>query len=245
MTRYLPPLLLTCLWAAPAAADCPNSIVTGIDVSASISHDELLMQVDGMVAALHSPAVISAIQSRGCARFSVFVWGDQPPVVLLPWTDIGSDEQVEHENTWRRGCGGSVPQQVCDGFGAGDGMTSEQRRIADLQHRLEEAEGRIVELEATFGLEDNPQYRTAGFTAQEGRALSCLLACDVVTRDQLLFAMYRDSPEKYERYEKIADVWICKLRKKLNPLGISIETVWGLGKRIPSEDKVKLRGMFQ
>ena len=101
------------------------------------------------------------------------------------------------------------------------------------------------ELEATFGLEDNPQYRTAGFTAQEGRALSCLLACDVVTRDQLLFAMYRDSPEKYERYEKIADVWICKLRKKLNPLGISIETVWGLGKRIPSEDKVKLRGMFQ
>ena len=124
-------------------------------------------------------------------------------------------------------------------------MTSEQRRIADLQHRLEEAEGRIVELEATFGLEDNPQYRTAGFTAQEGRALSCLLACDVVTRDQLLFAMYRDSPEKYERYEKIADVWICKLRKKLNPLGISIETVWGLGKRIPSEDKAKLRGMFQ
>lgn len=40
-------------------------------------------------------------------------------------------------------------------------------------------------------------------------------------------------------------MWICKLRKKLNPLGISIETVWGLGKRIPSEDKAKLRGMFQ
>ena len=94
MTHYLP-LLLTCLWATPAVADCPNSLVTGIDVSASISHDELLMQVDGMVAALHSPAVISAIQSQGCARFSVFVWGDQPPVVLLPWTDIGSDEQAE------------------------------------------------------------------------------------------------------------------------------------------------------
>ena len=123
-------------------------------------------------------------------------------------------------------------------------MTPEQR-IANLQHRLEEAEGRIVELEATFGLGDDSKYRTAGFTAQEGRALSCLLACDVVTRDQLLFAMYRDSPEKYERYEKIADVLICKLRKKLDPLGIGIETVWGLGKRILPEDKAKLRGMFQ
>ena len=94
MIRFLP-IFLTCLWATAAVADCPNSIVTGIDVSALISHDELLMQVDRMVAALHSPAVISAIQSRGCARFSVFVWGDQAPVVLLPWTDIGSDEQAE------------------------------------------------------------------------------------------------------------------------------------------------------
>lgn len=98
-------------------------------------------------------------------------------------------------------------------------MTLEQRRIADLQHRLEEAEGRIVELEATFGLGDNPQYRTAGFTAQEGRALSCLLACDVVTRDQLLFAMYRDSPEKYERYEKKRTCGSASCARSSIPLG--------------------------
>ncbi|GAA2871795.1 DNA-binding response OmpR family regulator [Aminobacter niigataensis] len=31
---------------------------------------------------------------------------------------------------------------------------------------------------------------------------------------------------------KIIDVWICKLRKKLLPLGVKIETVWGRGYRL-------------
>jgi hypothetical protein len=72
-------------------AECMASVVTGIDVSASISRDELVMQIDGIDAALRSPAVLSAMQSQGCTRVSVFVWADIEPVVLLPWTDIATE----------------------------------------------------------------------------------------------------------------------------------------------------------
>lgn len=35
-----------------------------------------------------------------------------------------------------------------------------------------------------------------------------------------------------ERDDKILDNWIHKLRRKLNPVGITIETAWGEGYRI-------------
>lgn len=79
----------------PAHADCSASLVTGIDVSASISRDELVMQIAGISAALRSPAVLSAMQSQGCVRTAVFVWADFPPVVLLPWTDIATEADAE------------------------------------------------------------------------------------------------------------------------------------------------------
>ena len=53
----------------------------------------------------------------------------------------------------------------------------------------------------------------------------------VFTRSQIFDDLYSllagDGPE-----EKILDVYICKLRKKLNGLGLSIETVWGAGYRL-------------
>lgn len=35
-----------------------------------------------------------------------------------------------------------------------------------------------------------------------------------------------------DREEKIVDVFVCKARKKLKPLGLNIETAWGRGYRI-------------
>jgi hypothetical protein len=70
------------------ADECPVSIVTGVDVSASITPEELALQVTGISSALQSPGVLSAILSQGCARFSVFLWADGKPAVVLPWTDV-------------------------------------------------------------------------------------------------------------------------------------------------------------
>lgn len=50
------------------------------------------------------------------------------------------------------------------------------------------------------------------------------------SKEQLLVDLYWDEHEEPEI--KIIDVWICKLRKKLRPLGVKIDTVWGRGYRL-------------
>lgn len=42
-----------------------------------------------------------------------------------------------------------------------------------------------------------------------------------------------------DRELKIIDVFVCKARKKLEPLGIAIETVWGAGYRITTGKDVQ------
>jgi hypothetical protein len=81
-----------------AQAECASKVATGIDISGSVSRDELLMQLGGVTAALQSPAVISAISAQGCVTMTVYVWGENQFVVLLPWTDISSiDDAVRAE----------------------------------------------------------------------------------------------------------------------------------------------------
>lgn len=72
----------------------------------------------------------------------------------------------------------------------------------------------------------------ATLTRQEFDILEALrsAAPRMMTKEALLAALYQlrsDEPEI-----KIIDVWICKLRKKLKPLGVNIETVWGRGYRL-------------
>lgn len=52
----------------------------------------------------------------------------------------------------------------------------------------------------------------------------------VLSQEALLRSIYglqMDEPEI-----KIIDVFVCKLRKKLKPLGVEIQTVWGSGYRL-------------
>lgn len=50
------------------------------------------------------------------------------------------------------------------------------------------------------------------------------------TKEQLLQDLYWLESE--EPNIKIIDVWLCKLRKKLQPLGVVIQTVFGQGYRL-------------
>ncbi len=50
-----------------------------------------------------------------------------------------------------------------------------------------------------------------------------------VSKEQLLAGIYLHEQDEAEI--KIVDVVICKLRKKLKPLGVEIATVWGRGYR--------------
>ena len=50
----------------------------------------------------------------------------------------------------------------------------------------------------------------------------------VLTKEAAMEWLYQISPDK-EPEIKIIDVYICKARKKLDPIGVRIDTVWGKG----------------
>lgn len=52
----------------------------------------------------------------------------------------------------------------------------------------------------------------------------------LVSRERLLSNLYL--VEADEADIKIIDVFVCKIRKKLRPLGVEISTAWGRGYRL-------------
>lgn len=62
----------------------------------------------------------------------------------------------------------------------------------------------------------------------EERVCGILLSRPLVTKDMLMHALYR-GVGAVEAGEKITDVYICKVRRKLKPFGIQIVTRLGRG----------------
>jgi two-component system, cell cycle response regulator CtrA len=73
-------------------------------------------------------------------------------------------------------------------------------------------------------------------TPTEERVFEVLMARQVATRRAIMVAVYtnvlRDEPN-----EKILDVWISKIRSKLRPFAIRIETHHGVGWSISPETR--------
>lgn len=83
----------------------------------------------------------------------------------------------------------------------------------------------------------NDMMVVIGVSAQLARVLAVLLRRDVAMKPTIIAALYQ-----YEGAvnPKIVDVLICHLRKKLRPLDINIETVWGRGYRLDRENRQRL-----
>jgi two-component system, cell cycle response regulator CtrA len=71
-------------------------------------------------------------------------------------------------------------------------------------------------------------------TAQETKMLGRLLKGGLVTKEAFMATLYRDY-WKEEAEIKIVDVYICKLRRKLKPFHMEIETIWGTGYFMPPQ----------
>lgn len=82
----------------------------------------------------------------------------------------------------------------------------------------------------------------------EAALLAAMLKRNEVTKQQLHHVIEQNRPGDPAREAtdvKMVDVMICKLRKKLRPHDIMIETMWGLGYLIPAEGRaiaIKLLG---
>ena len=76
--------------------------------------------------------------------------------------------------------------------------------------------------------------RVAAFTQREFELLDALHTASprVLTKQQLLNALYWRGSEDEEPEIKIVDVFVCNIRKKLEGMPIEIGTAWGKGYRL-------------
>jgi hypothetical protein len=73
------------------------NVITALDVSSSINAQETMLQVEGMAAAVRSPAFVSAASAGPHRRigFMIFVWADGDYPELVSWRAIGSQEEAD------------------------------------------------------------------------------------------------------------------------------------------------------
>ena len=92
-------IVLACiLWSGNAVAETiatDVNIVTGLDISNSISVDEIALELRGLARAIEDPRVLHAIAAGRHRRigFAVFAWHHRQHPVVVPWTVIESQRR--------------------------------------------------------------------------------------------------------------------------------------------------------
>lgn len=113
-------------------------------------------------------------------------------------------------------------------------------RLEALEAENERLQDRVLVLEDLLGIGiEWPLF--LGLTPHEGKVLGALMRREVQSKEGLLLALYGTRPDGDMPDIKIIDVFICKLRKKLGRFGITVDTLWGQGYRLPMamRDKIK------
>lgn len=106
-------------------------------------------------------------------------------------------------------------------------LEAENDELRARVHVLEEMVGMRLHVPLVFGL-----------TAQEAALFGLLLKREIVTREAAMVVLYgARAGGEGDVQVKIVDVFLCKIRKKLKPFGIAIETVWGRGFAMPPAAK--------
>lgn len=100
----------------------------------------------------------------------------------------------------------------------------------------------VDDLKKLFGSEI-PIPRVFGLTGKESMLLQILVARPTVKKTDLM-SIYEVNYASEEVPEiKIIDVFVCKMRKKLQPFDITIRTHWGNGYFLSTEDREKVKNM--
>lgn len=93
--------------------------------------------------------------------------------------------------------------------------------------------GSLIETDEITLLPERGMVASGGLfallTGKETAVLQALVEAfpRVLSKEQIMDRIYLGPDEEPEI--KIVDVFVCKLRKKIDPLGLRIDTVWGSG----------------
>jgi two-component system, cell cycle response regulator CtrA len=110
-----------------------------------------------------------------------------------------------------------------------------------LEIERDRAEARALQLEAALRPPDG--WNTPlewGLTRAEAQTVGALISREQCTKQALMLATTTAVIVDDDREVKIVDVFVCKLRKKLEPFGWRIETVWGRGYAIPADQRAAI-----
>ena len=80
-------------------------------------------------------------------------------------------------------------------------------------------------------------------TGSEGTVLGVLMARAMATKEQIMNLVYAARIDD-EPNIKVIDVFVCKLRAKLKPFDINIQTIWGRGYAMAAEEVAKVRALY-
>jgi len=107
-----------------------------------------------------------------------------------------------------------------------------ERENDDLREKVRQMERLIMA--------DDPLPIEWGLTVTEEKVLRCLIARNLASKEAIHYALYGSMGEDGAEI-KIVDVLVCKLRPKVLPFGIEIETQWGRGYQLTaaSRDVIK------
>jgi len=119
-------------------------------------------------------------------------------------------------------------------------LTLRDAYVASLEAENDTLRGRIRILEEEIGMRNDVPL-VFGLTGSEAKVLSMLFQREFATKDQLLLAVTSDVTGNKQPEIKIVDVYVCKIRRKLEPFGIVIATVWGRGYNLDADNKAKVR----
>ena len=114
------------------------------------------------------------------------------------------------------------------------------RLVTKLQRELDAAYERIAELEGALrGEKRKAPAALRGLSGQMQAVLGMLESRGEATSESLAVAI--STPGRTPRGVADVKVIVCKMRPILKPLGVEIETVWGVGYRMPATSRRALR----
>jgi len=116
--------------------------------------------------------------------------------------------------------------------------------VAALERENDELRERIVALEEIIGMRLEAPL-VLELTPAQARMFGMLMARDFCTKQALMSGLYGLRHDGEVAEEKIIDVWVCKMRPKLKPWGMTIETKWGEGYWMPAESKAIAAKLMQ
>lgn len=123
-------------------------------------------------------------------------------------------------------------------------MDTRDATIARLHDRIAELEETVRQMRALVEGQDMFSRLPVRLSRTEHRILVALYerGGDGATarREMIVDRLYFDRVNP--PLEKIVDVYMTKLRKKLRPLGVEIEAVWGVGYTLSKASTAILRG---